>query len=433
MFRQKKKVQERFFNERFPHSGFDIQPGSDLEKQIIMIGLTVEDLQILCKLQPYVENEVDDIANQFYSNLEKNSSLIQIINEHSSIQRLKKTLRRHIFEMFTGKIDADYVQKRRTIAHVHVRIGLDSKWYLAAFQDILNSLLNIVEKHVMNRDETLLAIRAVTKIINLEEQLVIEAYEEETDRIKQEIAVAKDSIRMNIMSTSQNLASIAEQTNAAVEELIVKSDEIASLANQGSELSQTAREKAELGKTEMNKLTDKMDSIAASVEGIKDDANRLVTIMKQMQDIINIVSGIAEQTNLLSLNASIEAARAGESGRGFAVVAEEVRKLSDQTKDAVVKVASLIKNTNEQVEHLTNTLEMISGDVQVGNTYSHETEEHFAEIVQTMNATDDQNNKMAEEIDAFVENISILGQSFEEVASSADALSSLTYEMEQSE
>ena len=45
------------------------------------------------------------------------------------------------------------------------------------------------------------------------------------------------------------------------------------------------------------------------------------------------ISSIAGQTNLLSLNASIEAARAGEHGRGFAVVAEEIRNLSDSTKD----------------------------------------------------------------------------------------------------
>lgn len=46
------------------------------------------------------------------------------------------------------------------------------------------------------------------------------------------------------------------------------------------------------------------------------------------------ITKVASKTNLLSLNASIEAARAGEVGKGFAVVAQEIKTLSDVSKDA---------------------------------------------------------------------------------------------------
>lgn len=93
-----------------------------------------------------------------------------------------------------------------------------------------------------------------------------------------------------------------------------------------------------------------------------------------------------------------------------------MKKLSDQTKEAAVNVASLIKNTNVQVSHLTEKLDTVSSHVQRGNNYSQETEEHFEEIVLTMNDTDDQNKKIVEEINSFVDSINTLGKSFEEVA-----------------
>lgn len=78
---------------------------------------------------------------------------------------------------------------------------------------------------------------------------------------------------------------------------------------------------------------------------------------KHTAEILDFIKNIAAQTNLLGLNAAIEAARAGEHGRGFAVVAEEVRKLAEQSHEAVKRIQSTLLEMNQAVVGLSKSIE----------------------------------------------------------------------------
>ena len=111
--------------------------------------------------------------------------------------------------------------------------------------------------------------------------------------------------------------------------------------------------------------------------GLVTDFAQLSSVAQSIDSILGMIRDIAEQTNLLSLNATIEAARAGAAGRGFAVVAEEIRKLSNDTRqaiqtrtseagsrmDAPALMRTALQSLGNRVEHVTQSLEMaqISG------------------------------------------------------------------------
>lgn len=253
-----------------------VQAGSDLDHQLKMLDISRTDLAVAQVLKPYVEKESTEIIDAFYKNLEHHPPLLEIINENSSIDRLKKTLKRHVVEMFAGEMNDAFIEKRKIIAHIHVKIGLTQKWYIASFQKLFDGLYNIIFRNLHHEEDRLLALKVVNKLLNLEQQVVLEAYDDEVTQMKESSLQSKLETVASLEETSVDLASLAQQTNASFEEMTAQLDVISNNSKTGTTLALEAKDAADEGRVRLEDMGNSVSNMEDSTSKVTEDRKSVV-------------------------------------------------------------------------------------------------------------------------------------------------------------
>lgn len=407
----------------------DVAKYPNLKKQIELIQLTVEDLAILKQLKPFTEQFIPKMVDQFYDAIMLSEHLISIINGNSRIDRLKVTLTKHLTDIFESRINNDYIEERKTIAATHVRIGLESQWYLSSFQSLMTTFINFVNDLDISKNDATKAINAFSKIINLEQQLVIHAYDDEQQRIRTKDEAKKNSLISIVQDTAEELNAISQETTASLYVVSSQSENIATATKQGLDFVADTEEKSNNGKDHLEMQTKLMNFILESVDLLEKSMSNLRVSSQKISEIVGLVTGIADQTNLLALNASIEAARAGEHGKGFAVVAEEVRKLAEETKSAVQNVSHLIRETETNIENMTSSVNNVDEQVQKSVQTQKSLEDSFNSIAKAVSGIKQQYTNTSQDVNEITRLINELTANTSQVSSSSDSLLSVVHEL----
>ncbi|WP_426348411.1 methyl-accepting chemotaxis protein [Alloiococcus sp. CFN-8] len=141
----------------------------------------------------------------------------------------------------------------------------------------------------------------------------------------------------------------------------------------------------------------------------------LVGKLESVNTITDSISQIASQTNLLALNAAIEAARAGEAGKGFSVVAGEVRKLAENSKQAVQSITKILDEIKKDILNTSSAVSQGHTALDYQQKSINASKEAFQDIkTSTLEASG--------EIDSFIINLSTTAEKKDEIISTIDEL-----------
>ena len=297
------------------------------KQQIDYIGLSERDLTLLKEHRGIFEGFVDRLVSDLYEYITSTPALLDIIERHSTVERLKETQRWYYLSMTDGVLDEEYIRKRLFIGNVHSRIGLTTDWYLGTYMKYLD--LSALHLRAVTEDWASI-VYSLTKMFNLDSQLVLEAYEQDE--------------KMKIQRLADNQTKLLSGISAAVQELMAMINQLS--VNSGN-IARTTMQTAATQEESHRQLQ--------QLDGEVHNIRQLGYLMKEF----------SEQTHLLGLNASIEAARAGDEGLGFQVVAGEIRKLASQSRDALSQVDAKLKS-------ISSVLAQVKGKSMQTSTYAQE-------------------------------------------------------------
>lgn len=198
---------------------------------------------------------------------------------------------------------------------------------------------------------------------------------EDDSLFMERIAVISESLQQDqtmLDSTYESAQTIVQDT----EEIQHITTSVESQVEQNNQLIQEGRNQMNALSSQMEKVREIFTNVGVSIGDLQQDT-------KEIQDFAKLIGAIADQTNLLALNASIEAARAGEHGKGFAVVAAEVRKLAEQSKQALEQINGKVTEIVQHMERVAASVLQEQKTVDYTQQMSAETQQYFVRIEQS--------------------------------------------------
>jgi heme-based aerotactic transducer len=286
------------------------------------VRISDDETRLLRSMLPVMQKHVHRIVEDFYTYLFSYEETQAFFADAGAVERAKSAQREYLLDLFRGNFDEAYFERRLQIGVVHESIGLDAKWYLGSNSVFLELIVPVLAAACRFRPRRLSrAILALSKVMNLDQQLVMDTY---------------------IESTIGKIRALSDQVLRTIEILAPSARDTAQLSEAAAKAVAGALKVAEQGSSTVAGALEGMSELKGRAGTAAEETRRLSEQIGKIESIVSVLDGFTTDTNLLALNASVQAARAGQQSKGFGVIAEEIRRLADQSKESLSQAHALV-------------------------------------------------------------------------------------------
>lgn len=339
----------------------------DLKPRMAFRSIDSQTINSLAVAREVLLKVLPQAVDALYTQMAQWPALMQMFRDESRRRHARDSQVRHWSLLLSGEIGPEYVASVQRIGRTHSRIGLEPQWFLGAYTHVMTRLQaacveawgSRISKDSRARAELEGVLRALVQVTNLDMDLVVAVYLEDTQarhrsQLESLSSTFRSSFSSNLEKTASDVGAAAQQIRSSAvltENQGARADAAAKGAHLAVQSIAAALEEVSRSVIEIRGQTVRSTQITADAVRKTRDIDRvmgtLAEAVAQIDTGVAAINDIAERTNILAINASIEAARAGSVGKGFAVVATEVRNLASQTVGATQAISSQLEALKE--------------------------------------------------------------------------------------
>ncbi|MGB5808952.1 MAG: protoglobin domain-containing protein [Polyangiales bacterium] len=163
------------------------------------VGLDDASAACLLRVAPRLRPHFESIVTEFYDAILADPNAKAVLKDEAQVERLRVSMMDWLNTLVGGSYDEAYFQKRAKIGRVHVKVGLEQRYMLAAMNILRTGLHGALAATATKSARDFDGHRAIDQICDIELAIMLETYRE--DYVLKKTAEAESLAIMGRLTT----------------------------------------------------------------------------------------------------------------------------------------------------------------------------------------------------------------------------------------